>query len=177
MQQYGWCGNTTDHCGAGCISGCTGSPATSSGTGIAPRPDGMCGAVSFHIMHHSILADFNRHTEVRHVTPMVLMVVAALSMGRPFLCLNFVSVSIHNISNRSFLSSYCGSTPAHCGAACQNGCTETQTTAPLPVSTVTIRIDGRCGSDFDGAGCDTNGPYGGCCSPYGHVSFLEPHHL
>jgi len=39
---HGYCGNTDAHCGAGCVSGCTPTPA---GT-ITPRPDGLCGSVS-----------------------------------------------------------------------------------------------------------------------------------
>ncbi|KAI9718702.1 MAG: hypothetical protein M1812_003876 [Candelaria pacifica] len=30
------------------------------------------------------------------------------------------------------------------------------------------RIDGRCGRDFNGATCDPNGAYGGCCSQFGY---------
>lgn len=39
----GWCGNTVDHCGTGCVSGCTSTtppPQTSTGT---PTTDGTCG--------------------------------------------------------------------------------------------------------------------------------------
>ncbi|KAK0111871.1 hypothetical protein ONS96_001139 [Cadophora gregata f. sp. sojae] len=43
--QYGWCGNSADHCGTGCISGCTSIPPPTS-SGVAPRADGQCGAVS-----------------------------------------------------------------------------------------------------------------------------------
>ena len=40
--RYGWCGNTSDHCGNGCISGCTpSSPPANSGN--VPRSDGRCG--------------------------------------------------------------------------------------------------------------------------------------
>lgn len=48
--QYGWCGNTVDHClvSNGCQSGCTAAqPATSSAAPnpTAPRADGQCGKV------------------------------------------------------------------------------------------------------------------------------------
>jgi hypothetical protein len=36
--QYGWCGNTVDHCGTGCQSGCSNIPPTA-----PPRADGQCG--------------------------------------------------------------------------------------------------------------------------------------
>ncbi|PVH78473.1 carbohydrate-binding module family 18 [Cadophora sp. DSE1049] len=41
--QYGWCGNSADHCGAGCISGCPSTPPPTN-SGVAPRGDGQCGA-------------------------------------------------------------------------------------------------------------------------------------
>ncbi|KAH9326736.1 hypothetical protein KI387_006914 [Taxus chinensis] len=33
--QYGWCGDTPEHCGAGCQSQCTQSPSSGSGSGVA----------------------------------------------------------------------------------------------------------------------------------------------
>ncbi|KAF2132421.1 carbohydrate-binding module family 18 [Dothidotthia symphoricarpi CBS 119687] len=45
--QYGYCGATTDHCGTGCLSGCTtaAAPTTPVATSSAttPRDDGRCG--------------------------------------------------------------------------------------------------------------------------------------
>jgi hypothetical protein len=41
----------------------------------------------------------------------------------------------------------------------------------------TPRADGRCGQDFDGATCDPNGPYGGCCSRYGYCGDTAQHCL
>ncbi|TVY58153.1 Aldehyde oxidase GLOX1 [Lachnellula cervina] len=41
--QYGYCGNTDGHCGAGCISGCKSGPDPPVSSGTAPRPDGQCG--------------------------------------------------------------------------------------------------------------------------------------
>ncbi|KAH6671797.1 hypothetical protein B0J14DRAFT_81085 [Halenospora varia] len=45
--QYGFCGNTVDHCGTGCVSGnclaSSSSAPTSAPTGITPRVDGRCG--------------------------------------------------------------------------------------------------------------------------------------
>lgn len=49
--QYGWCGNTPAHCGTGCLSGCSGTAASSvkpaatptAVAGTAPRDDGRCG--------------------------------------------------------------------------------------------------------------------------------------
>ncbi|KAF2643288.1 DUF1929-domain-containing protein [Massarina eburnea CBS 473.64] len=47
---YGWCGNTSAHCGDGCLSGCAGKDAASTtaaqlptGTAVAARDDGRCG--------------------------------------------------------------------------------------------------------------------------------------
>ncbi|KAF2275068.1 DUF1929-domain-containing protein [Westerdykella ornata] len=40
--QYGWCGNTADHCGTGCLSGCNGG-GTTTPPATAPRADGRCG--------------------------------------------------------------------------------------------------------------------------------------
>ncbi|KAL2065357.1 hypothetical protein VTL71DRAFT_3027 [Oculimacula yallundae] len=42
--QYGYCGNTPGHCGAGCITGCTAPPTSTGPGGTAPRSDGQCGA-------------------------------------------------------------------------------------------------------------------------------------
>lgn len=38
----GWCGNTADHCGTGCVSGCTSTTPPPTGTGT-PTTDGTCG--------------------------------------------------------------------------------------------------------------------------------------
>ena len=71
---------------------------------------------------------------------------------------------------------YCGTTPAHCLSenGCQNGCTvagPSQTKSVVsPTPSTSPRVDGRCGSAFGGSACELNGPYGGCCSSYGHVS-------
>lgn len=39
------------------------------------------------------------------------------------------------------------------------------------------RPDGRCGKDFDGATCDPDGEYGGCCSQYGYCGKEDGHCL
>ncbi|CZR63858.1 related to glyoxal oxidase precursor [Phialocephala subalpina] len=56
----------------------------------------------------------------------------------------------------------------HClpSNGCQSGCTG----AVVPTSPTSPRSDGRCGKNFGGATCAANGPYGGCCSGYGHVA-------
>ena len=48
--QYGWCGSTESHCGTGCLSGCSNSPAASAAAPVATkdstvpaRDDGRCG--------------------------------------------------------------------------------------------------------------------------------------
>lgn len=41
QSQYGWCGEATEYCGTGCISGCTISTRQMDPT--APRSDGRCG--------------------------------------------------------------------------------------------------------------------------------------
>ena len=46
----------------------------------------------------------------------------------------------------------------------------------LPCDT-SSRSDGRCGRDFDGACCDSNGPYGPCCSQYGWCGNAPDHCL
>lgn len=94
---------------------------------------------------------------------------------RPF---NFptTNISYIHISDQS-TPRFCGSTPDHClvSNGCQNGCTGTSAT-PTPTPTGTApRTDGRCGKDFGGATCDANGPYGGCCSEYGHVVDVAEH--
>jgi hypothetical protein len=46
---------------------------------------------------------------------------------------------------------------------------------PLIDRDTTPRSDGRCGSVFDGATCDANGEYGGCCSQYGYCGKTPGH--
>jgi hypothetical protein len=41
--RYGWCGNTPDYCGNGCISGCVPSSPPSEKPKDVPRSDGRCG--------------------------------------------------------------------------------------------------------------------------------------
>ena len=36
--QYGWCGNTIDYCGSGCISGCSSAATTISSSASPPNP-------------------------------------------------------------------------------------------------------------------------------------------
>ena len=60
-------------------------------------------------------------------------------------------------------------------------CTSDNTCIPLHVlheeDVVPARSDGRCGSDFDGATCDANGPYGSCCSQQGWCGSTPMHCL
>ncbi|KAF2254806.1 carbohydrate-binding module family 18 [Trematosphaeria pertusa] len=77
---------------------------------------------------------------------------------------------------------WCGNTPAHCGEGCLSGCTSgaSSSVRPSQVATPTgtaPRSDGRCGKDFGGATCDSNGEYGGCCSQYGYCGTTDGHCL
>ena len=42
--QYGWCGDTVDYCGAGCISGCSSAASTPSSTSLSPKPTATASA-------------------------------------------------------------------------------------------------------------------------------------
>lgn len=44
---------------------------------------------------------------------------------------------------------------------------------PLVERAISLRTDGRCGKDFNGATCDATGAFGGCCSKYGYVHVIE----
>ncbi len=73
---------------------------------------------------------------------------------------------------------WCGTTPGHClsGNGCQSGCT-VEASSPTssvvsPTASTSPRSDGRCGAAFGGSTCDSAGPFGGCCSTYGHVLLL-----
>ncbi|KAF2136877.1 carbohydrate-binding module family 18 [Aplosporella prunicola CBS 121167] len=86
---------------------------------------------------------------------------------------------------------YCGKSDGHCLVAngCQNGCSDAAapvTTKVAPVTTEAAaatsaaaapRTDGRCGKDFAGATCDSNGEYGGCCSEFGFCGKTDGHCL
>ncbi|KAK3711863.1 hypothetical protein LTR37_009381 [Vermiconidia calcicola] len=54
--------------------------------------------------------------------------------------------------------------PVDCVAKRQNG-------------EVPARLDGRCGREFDNATCDSEGPYGGCCSSQGWCGNTPEHCL
>jgi hypothetical protein len=74
---------------------------------------------------------------------------------------------------------WCGNTPAHCSEGCQSGCNKDPVATPADTTPAKsgIRDDGRCGKDFDGATCDPNGAYGGCCSEYGYCGSTDGHCL
>lgn len=61
---------------------------------------------------------------------------------------------------------WCGNSDAHCGTGCQSGCVK----PTAPSDPKAPRADGRCGSDFFGATCDADGPFGGCCSSSMYVN-------
>lgn len=154
--QYGYCGNDTAHCGAGCQSGpclstssstssLTSTSSTSSIT-ASPTPsanvttDGTCGAA-------------NGDT----------------------VCGNWPQGSCCSQYG------YCGNDTAHCGAGCQSGpcsvssvsslqsstssTSSSSTASPTPSANVTT--DGTCGATNGNTTCG-NWPQGSCCSQYGY---------
>lgn len=75
---------------------------------------------------------------------------------------------------------WCGNSAAYCGTGCLSGCGGAVPAAEPPPTTgggTAPRTDARCGKDFAGATCDSNGPFGGCCSAYGYCGSTEGHCL
>ncbi|EOD52800.1 putative glyoxal oxidase protein [Neofusicoccum parvum] len=192
--QYGWCGNTADHCGTGCSSGCTSGSSSSSkssaatsatktviaaggassSASAAPRADGRCGK------------DFAGAT-------------CDANGAYGGCCSQY---------------GYCGKTDGHCLASngCQSGCTgaassaagtskaatskaatsskpatavssstqepvlgsPTASTSGAATATGKVTTDGSCGASNGGTICG-NWPKGGCCSMYGFCGNTTSH--
>ncbi|KAF2022100.1 carbohydrate-binding module family 18 [Aaosphaeria arxii CBS 175.79] len=179
--EYGWCGDTSAHCGTGCLSGCNNNTPPSSEpssvqpvstrdsapTGVAPRDDGRCGK------------DFEGAT--------------CDAKGDYGGCCSSYG--------------YCGSTDGHClpASGCQNGCSgavssiesATSISATRPPSTSTsgepvlgsptippvppptqptgnATVDGTCGAKFDNTICGS-WSQGSCCSLYGYCGNTTSH--
>ena len=116
-----------------------------------------------------------------------------LSMWACFLILIFSLKSTHTwppILTVSF-HRYCGSTQAHCGQGCQNGCNGSPTEGQPPATTSAEPViapqtgtnplnpdatttDGTCGASNGNTVCG-NWPNGNCCSMYGFCGSTSAH--
>lgn len=107
--RYGWCGNTPQHCGVGCISGCSSGAPPPVNPGTTPRSDGRCGS------------SFGGAT----CDPNGPYGACCSQYGYVF----SVSPGMTKIGESDVdpeINRYCGSTPGHCLVenGCQNGCTD-----------------------------------------------------
>ena len=155
--QYGYCGNDTAHCGAGCQNGpCLGTSSSSSSTPVGGSS--------------SSLASFTTSASTSQPTT----TDGSCGAGNG-------NTVCGNWPNGACCSQYgfCGNDTAHCGAGCQNGpCTgssssssslslsSTSTSASSTASAGSVTTDGSCGAGNGNTVCG-NWPNGACCSQYG----------
>ena len=155
--QYGYCGNDTAHCGAGCQNGpCLGTSSSSSSTPVGGSS--------------SSLASFTTSASTGQPTT----TDGSCGAGNG-------NTVCGNWPNGACCSQYgfCGNDTAHCGAGCQNGpCTgssssssslslsSTSTSASSTASAGSVTTDGSCGAGNGNTVCG-NWPNGACCSQYG----------
>ncbi|KAK9463832.1 glyoxal oxidase N-terminus-domain-containing protein [Lipomyces oligophaga] len=127
---YGYCGNTTDHCGTGCQSGdCTdGSDTTTTSSNVTV--DGTCGSD----YGGTVCGDWYQGN----------------------------CCSVHG---------YCGNGTDYCGTGCQSGdCIDDDDSG----SDSNVTVDGTCGSDYGGTVCG-DWYLGNCCSSYGYCGNTSDH--
>jgi len=155
--QYGYCGNDTAHCGAGCQNGpCLGTSSSSSSTPVGGSS--------------SSLASFTTSASTSQPTT----TDGSCGAGNG-------NTVCGNWPNGACCSQYgfCGNDTAHCGAGCQNGpCTgssssssslslsSTSTSASSTASAGSVTTNGSCGAGNGNTVCG-NWPNGACCSQYG----------
>jgi len=155
--QYGYCGNDTAHCGAGCQNGpCSTSPSSSSSSGTNGSSSSLASST----------------TSGSTAQPTTTDGTCGAGNGNT-VCGNW--------PNGACCSQYgyCGNDTAHCGAGCQNGpCTgssssssslslsSTSTSASSTASAGSVTTDGSCGAGNGNTVCG-NWPNGACCSQYG----------
>jgi len=155
--QYGYCGNDTAHCGAGCQNGpCLGTSSSSSSTPV--------GGASSSLASSTTSASTSQPTTTD----------GSCGAGNG-------NTVCGNWPNGACCSQYgfCGNDTAHCGAGCQNGpCTgssssssslslsSTSTSASSTASAGSVTTNGSCGAGNGNTVCG-NWPNGACCSQYG----------
>jgi len=159
--QYGYCGNDTAHCGAGCQNGpCSTSPSSSSSSGTNGSSSSLASST----------------TSGSTAQPTTTDGTCGAGNGNT-VCGNW--------PNGACCSQYgyCGNDTAHCGAGCQNGpCLGTSSSSsstPVGGSSSSLAsfttsastsqpttTDGSCGAGNGNTVCG-NWPNGACCSQYG----------
>ena len=158
--QYGYCGNDTAHCGAGCQNGpCLGTSSSSSSTPVGGSS--------------SSLASFTTSASTSQPTT----TDGSCGAGNG-------NTVCGNWPNGACCSQYgfCGNDTAHCGAGCQNGpCTgssssgsssssstsASSTSASSTGTAGSVTTDGSCGTQNGNTVCG-NFYLGGCCSSHGY---------
>ncbi|KAE9370869.1 carbohydrate-binding module family 18 [Stipitochalara longipes BDJ] len=120
--QYGWCGNTPDYCGTGCISGCTQSSTAGSG-GV------NVGAVapSTTTTQEPVIGGLSTTMEPGAAATGAVTTDGTCGAGNG----NTVCGNWPN-GNCCSMYGFCGNTAAHCGAGCQSGSCLSAPAVPAP---------------------------------------------
>ncbi|CAL3967877.1 unnamed protein product [Diplocarpon coronariae] len=151
--QYGWCGNSADYCGTGCISGCSQPPTPSPVSNTAPRGDGQCGA-----KYGGATCD---------------------SMGAYGGCCSqygFCGTTDGHCLVANGCQNGCKNDDAASATTSGEPVIDPVKTSMAPESTATARVttDGTCGSSNGNTIC-AGSDYGNCCSMYGFCGSTSAH--
>ncbi|KAL1837393.1 hypothetical protein VTJ49DRAFT_3933 [Mycothermus thermophilus] len=170
----GWCGSTTDHCGAGCQPGF--------GTCSAPSDvssDGQCGSVNGKTCAGSAFGNCCSAggwcgSSADHCGAGCQAAFGtgctsgsgSVSTDGECGSRNGKTCKNSGFGDCCSPSGYCGSTGDHCGAGCQSGF------GTCSSGSGSISTDGRCGSN--GKTC-TGSTFGTCCSSTGYCGSTADH--
>ncbi|RAL58849.1 hypothetical protein DID88_009158 [Monilinia fructigena] len=167
---YGWCGNDDDHCGTGCLSGCTsGGSGTTTPSGAAPRSDGRCGT-AFDGATCDAKGEFGGCCSAYGYcgsTSGHCSVVDGCQSG----CTDGASTTA---------AGGAASTSAPARTASSSTTQEpviapvTTTLTPAAASNAPVTTDGSCGVTNGGTVCG-DWPNGNCCSMYGFCGKTNAH--
>lgn len=157
--QYGWCGDTLGHCGDGCLSGCTQSGASDSGSGVVAA---SAAASS------SITSTVTKTGEPALGKPTTTIKASGGGSTTDGTCGASNGNTVCGAWPQGACCSmygYCGSTSAHCGAGCQSGpCLSAPVVAapgasPAPANSNpgTLQVVGNSGVPAMHAGLMPNG--------------------
>ncbi|KAF2709477.1 carbohydrate-binding module family 18 [Pleomassaria siparia CBS 279.74] len=170
--QYGWCGNTADHCGTGCLSGCSANSATpptaTTQASTAPRTDGRCGkdfggatcdangAFGGCCSSYGYCGATDGHCLPANGCQNGCTGTTPLTTGIPV-----ITTATRPPSSTTSGEPVLGKPSSVVAVAAAN---------PTGVSTT----DGTCGATFSNTICG-NWPQGSCCSMYGYCGSTSSH--